>query len=188
MIGKILKKSVVFGAGLIAAVLLHEPAVARAEVSVRIGVGVPAPVVFEAPPRMLYLPDMGFQVAVGVPYDVLYYGSDYYLYRDGVWFVARDYRGPWVVVRDGMLPGQLRRYGWSEIRHSRDVAYRRHDRRYDGRYDWQAPRSRTGVVVFPGRDRDAYDRAPGYGQRPDGYRRDDGRGSDRHRGRGRGRD
>src|SRR2546425_9811538 len=53
---------------------------ARAQVHVNINIGPPAPVIVEAPPQMLFLPDPGVYVAVGVPYDVFFISGHYYYF------------------------------------------------------------------------------------------------------------
>lgn len=121
------------------ALLGHPDTDARAEVSIHIGLGVPQHALFvlDTRPRFVPLPDMGFSVSAGSPYDIIFYGNTYYAFQNGIWYGSGDYRGPWVVLHETRLPAGIRRYRWEEIRRSRDVEYRRHDRRYDGRYDWR---------------------------------------------------
>jgi len=126
----------------ITGVLLGNPATdAKAEVSIHIGLGghAPerAPFMLDTRPSFVILPDMGFSVAVGSPYDIIFFGNYYYAFHGGVWYGSGDYRGPWVVVHESRLPYGVRRHRWEDIRRSRDVEYRRNDRRYDGRYDWK---------------------------------------------------
>ncbi len=126
-------------AGIAGALLGNPAAEAMAELSIHIGVGHPAPpppMVIESRPRFMPLPDMGFAMAVDSPYDIIFFGNAYYTFQNGIWYGSGDYRGPWVVVRDGRLPYAIGRHRWVDIRRSRDVEYRRHDFRYDGRYDW----------------------------------------------------
>jgi hypothetical protein len=136
---------------------------ADAELHVNLNVGVPPVVVQPAPPPVVYAPTpapepevyfdtapqfifspaLGFYVAVGVPYDVVYIGNRYYLNRGGYWYSAPYYNGPWVVTRRGYLPPGLRRHRFEEIRYYRDVEYRGYMRdreHYRGR--WHAPRER----------------------------------------------
>ncbi len=139
----------------IAGALLGSPATdAKAEVSIHIGLGERAPerapFVFDMRPRFVLLPDMGFSVAVGSPYDIIFFGNSYYVFHNGIWYGSGDYRGPWMVVHESRLPYGIRRHRWEEIRRSRDVEYRRHDRRYDGRYDWKDNRGKR----FEGHERD----------------------------------
>ncbi|MEI8102933.1 MAG: hypothetical protein WCG61_05325 [Chlorobium sp.] len=136
-----MSKKLWLAAGIAGTLLGHPSTDAKAEVSIHIGLGerTPerAPFVFDMRPRFIPLPDMGFAVAVGTPYDIIFFGNSYYAFHNGIWYGSGDYRGPWIVVHESRLPSGIRRYRWEEIRRSRDVEYRRHDRRYDGRYDWK---------------------------------------------------
>jgi hypothetical protein len=141
-------------AGITGVLLGNTATDAKAEISIRIGLGghaqERAPFVLDTRPRFIVLPDMGFSVAVGSPYDIIFYGNSYYAFQNGIWYGSGDYRGPWVVVHESRLPYGIRRYRWEEIRRSRDIEYRRHDRRYDGRYDWRDNRRQR----FEGNNRD----------------------------------
>lgn len=98
---------------------------------------VPPPVVIDEPPEFIAPPQLGFHVAVGVPYDMVFIGNTYYLCRNNAWYRAPSYNGPWVGVRYRSLPPGLRRYKMERIRHMRDAEYRvyRGDRdHYRGRY------------------------------------------------------
>jgi hypothetical protein len=122
---------------------------AHAGVNVDINLGIPVPlpptVVVQTPPEFIYSPSLGFYVSVGAPYDIVYLGSDYYLYRDGYYYRSRSYNGPWVGVEGRRLPPGLRRHRYEEIRRYRDGEYRRfnHDRaHYNGR--WYKPGGARG--------------------------------------------
>jgi len=121
----------------IAGMLLGTPtADARAEVNIRIGGGGDRPhFVMHRRPDFIYLPDIGFSVSRGAPYDILYYGDRYYLFNNGSWYRSSDYRGPWIIVSYSHLPSRIRRHHWDDIRRYRDNEYRRHDRRFDRRFD-----------------------------------------------------
>ena len=85
----------------------------------------------------VYPAQLGFYVAVGVPYDLYYVRGNYYLFRDGRWFSAPRSHGPWVVTRYRELPPGLRRHGIERIRAYRSAEYDiyRHDRdNYRGRH------------------------------------------------------
>jgi hypothetical protein len=81
----------------------------------------PAPpeVLFEAPPRFIYSPALGFYVAVETPYDLVFLDGRYYLWNSGFWYTARYYDGPWVVVKARRLPSVLHRSRYEEIRRHR---------------------------------------------------------------------
>jgi outer membrane lipoprotein SlyB len=103
----------------------------------------PAQVVFEAPPRFIYSPALGFYVAVETPYDVVFLDRRYYLWSNGFWYVAPYYNGPWIVVRAGGIPPVLHRFGYKEIRWHREYeyhAYLRDRKHYRGR--WHVPEER----------------------------------------------
>lgn len=124
-----MKKNIWLAAG-IAAMLLGAPSAnAGAEVNINIGGSRPPSFVINTRPDFVLLPGFGFSVSVGSPYDIVYYGNRYYLCQDGVWYRSSQYRGPWVVVRDGNMPYRIRRHRWDDIRSRRDVEYRKHDNR-----------------------------------------------------------
>lgn len=82
------------------------------------------PVVIEEPPLFIEPPELGFHVAVGIPYDVFFIGGSYYLYKENAWYRAPHYRGPWAVTRYNALPWKLRRHSHERVRYYRDAGYR----------------------------------------------------------------
>jgi hypothetical protein len=84
----------------------------------------PPPVVIDEPPEFIAPPELGFYAAVGVPYDLFFVGSRYYLCRGNAWYAAPNYNGPWVSVRYKTLPWSLRRYPSERVRYFRDAGYR----------------------------------------------------------------
>jgi hypothetical protein len=109
---------------------------------------VPPEVYVEESPRFIYSPSLQMYVAVGVPYDLVYNGYDYFYLYGGSWYRGPYYNGPWSFAGRRYLPPGLRRYRADEIRYFRDQEYRRyeHDRnRYDGRFyrpDYRGERRR----------------------------------------------
>ena len=83
------------------------------------------------PPDFLYPPELGFGVAVGVPYDMFYLGDFYYIYRGGGWYRTPSYGGSWVRIRGRELPPELRRYKIARIHEFRDREYRAYSRDRD---------------------------------------------------------
>ena len=83
---------------------------------------------FDSRPDFIYLDDYGFSVSWGSPYDVIYYDDAYFLFQNGRWYRAYDYRGPWGRIRDFDLPPAIRRHSWNDISRRRDFEYRRYDR------------------------------------------------------------
>jgi len=174
-----MRKTVWIAAGIAGMFLGNPVADARAEVGIRIGdvrvgVGDRPHFVIDSRPSFVYLQDQGFAVSVGSPYDIVYYGDLYYLYRDGSWYRSAHYRGPWDYVRERNIPYRIRRHRWDDLRRYRDIEYRRHDRTY-----WE-DRDRH--------DRERYDRDDRRDERRDERRddrRDDRRDGIRPDGRGR---
>ena len=97
---------------------------ARAQVHVNINIGPPAPVIVEAPPQMLFLPDPGVYVAVGIPYDVFFLSGHYYYFHGNNWFWGPGYGGPWTYVEYRGLPPGLQRYKVVRLREYREREYR----------------------------------------------------------------
>ena len=106
---------------------------------------VPAPVVPPPAPVFNFDQDvdfvnpsqLGFYVAVGVPYDLFYVQNSYYLWRDGRWYRAPGSHGPWAVTQYRDLPPGLRKHNIERIRAYRSAEYDRyrHDRdHYRGRH------------------------------------------------------
>jgi hypothetical protein len=110
--------------------LLQAPLLAHADVGFNINVGGP-PVVMYQPPDFLYPPELGFGVAVGVPYDLFYDNGIYYLYRGGGWYRASYYGDNWIKVRKRDIPPELRRYKIARIHQYRDREYRNYQRDHE---------------------------------------------------------
>jgi len=158
-----MKKQIWLAAG-IAGMLLGSPT-ANAEVNVRIGGGDRAPsFVFDRQPNFINVPNLGFSVSIGGSQDVISYNNRYYVNHRGRWYVSSNFRGPWVVIREGRLPRQLIRHRWDDIRRFRDVEYRRHEGRNN--------RDNNNF-----RERDVHDRNNNQNN-PDGRGPNDGRGPD----------
>lgn len=167
---------------LIAAVFLVVTMAVPAYAGVTVGITLPPPpeIVIEAAPRFIFSPELGFHVSVGVPYDIVYIGDQYYLYNNGYYYRSRYYNGPWVGVESRRLPPGLRRHKYQEIRRFRDVEYRRYEgnrEHYRGRWHNPAERQREGVR--PGEGRHGGDR-PGEGRRDEGRHGEGGHGEGRH--------
>ena len=108
----------------VAALLFQAATLARAsDVSFSINVGGP-PIEITQPPDFIYPAELGFGVAVGVPYDMFYLDGVYYLYRGGGWYRTSYYGGSWMKVRSRELPPQLRKNKIARIHALRDREYR----------------------------------------------------------------
>lgn len=143
-----------------AVVLFQTTSVAHAaDISFSINVGGP-PIVISQPPDFLYPPELGFGVAVGVPYDMFYLNGIYYVYRGG-WYRTTAYGGNWVKLREREIPPEFRRYKIAQIHSFRDREYRVYQRDHD---HYRGQHFRPGGQ---GREERHEMRAPGHGERGD---------------------
>jgi len=97
----------------------------------------PPEVYFEEAPQFIYSPELNMYVAVGVPYDLVYTGRDYFYFSGGRWYRGPYYNGPWAFAPRRSYPQAFLRYRINDIRRHRDVEFRRyeHDRtHYEGRF------------------------------------------------------
>jgi hypothetical protein len=97
----------------------------------------PEPIVLGSAPQFVYVPQTGLYVAVGVPYDLVYTGSEYFYRSGGHWFRSAYYNGPWVFATREFYPASLIRFNIGDIRHYRDYEFRqwqRNGRRYRGHF------------------------------------------------------
>ena len=106
-----------------AVVLFGTASMAQAGIGFSINVGGP-PIVISQPPDFIYPSELGFGVAVGVPYDMFYDSGIYYVYRGGGWYRTSAYGGSWVKIGQRQLPPNLRRYNINKIHSFRDREYR----------------------------------------------------------------
>ena len=100
--------------------------------------GPPPPEIYiEEAPQFIYSPALNMYVAVGVPYDLIYTGNEYFYFYGGRWFHGPYYNGPWVFAPRRIYPPIFLRYRIGEIRHFRDAEFRRYEHNrahYDGRF------------------------------------------------------
>ncbi len=127
----------------------------------------PAPVVV-APPSMVWVPQVGAYVALGLQQPVFYLGGLYYHFVAGNWYAGPSYGGPWRPA--GPPPGALRRF------HDRDwQRYQYMAREHEGQPHWRQFRPGPERGGPPrGREDGRWQGGPGPG--------DHGRGPDRGRG------
>lgn len=97
---------------------------APAQVNVNVHIGPPPPVVVQAPPTMVLMPEPQTYVAVGVPYDIYFVSGRYYYLHGNHWFWGPAYGGPWTYVAVEKLPPGLRRYKVKQLHEFRDREYR----------------------------------------------------------------
>ncbi len=84
--------------GLVAVALAGSPVSGQAQVSVNIGINLPAP------PSFVIVPGTPVAYAPAVPANYFFYGGQYYVFTNGFWYVAPMYNGPWVVVSPAYIP------------------------------------------------------------------------------------
>ena len=168
-----------------AVALLQTASMAQASgISFNINVGGP-PIVISQPPEFIYPSELGFGVAVGVPYDMFYNSGIYYIYRGGGWYRTSSYGGSWVKIRHRELPPELRRYKIAKIHEFRDREYRSYSRdrnHYQGKRFIPAVKGREENRGMRGNGNEG--RQDVRGQRPDerrdnNERRPDERGGER---------
>jgi len=85
--------------------------------------------VIDIRPDFIELPDQGFAVSIGSPYDIITYDNWYYINQNGSWYRSSDYRGPWVDIEENALPARIRRHRLEEIRGFRDTEFRNNESR-----------------------------------------------------------
>jgi hypothetical protein len=96
----------------------------------------PAEVYVDEAPQFLWSPELNMYVAVGVPYDLMYNGADFFYFYGGRWYRGPYYDGPWRPLARRYYPAAFLRFRIGDIRRYREVEYRRfdHDRgHYNGR-------------------------------------------------------
>jgi len=81
------------------------------------------------PPIFVMPPELGFYVAVGVPYDLFFVNNVYYVCRGDIWYSSTYYNGPWRRIYYSEIPFVFSRYPFERIRYYRDHYYN-HYRRY----------------------------------------------------------
>ncbi len=130
-------------------------------VSIQLNIGAPPPVYAPAPgypqmvaapaPPMVWLPQLGAYVALGIQQQIFYLGGAYYYFDRGGWYSGRDYGGPW--RRLDRPPGQLRHFDGRDWGRYQDEA-RSHANEEHWRQFRPAPQQRwngTEHRQFPGR-------------------------------------
>ena len=72
---------------------------------VQVGVNIPVPPVLSVQPPLVVVPTAPqVQYAPQAPYDVFYYGGEYYTYQQNGWFKTQRVGKPWVVVQQERVP------------------------------------------------------------------------------------
>ncbi len=95
-----------------------------AQVNVNVNIGQPAPVVLHAAPTMVFLPEPGIYMAVGVPYDIFLINGRYYYFHGNNWFWGPGHGGPWTHAGFNTLPPGLRKFKVVQLREFGDREYK----------------------------------------------------------------
>jgi hypothetical protein len=120
-----MKKNIWFVAGIVGVLFGSLPLNSQEGFSMSPRRGGGVSIVIGSQPNFIDLPDQGFSVSVGSPYDIVRYDDRYYVYQDGSWYNSRDYRGPWVIIQQDRLPDRIRRHRPEDIRRYRDTESQR---------------------------------------------------------------
>jgi len=99
------------------------------------------PVAVKVAPDFLFPEQLGFGVAVGVPYDMMYLAQGYYYWQGGVWYRGPSFRGPWTELGISQLPPELRKQTLARIRELRNREFRAY---WKNKEKYQGKRFRPG--------------------------------------------
>ena len=99
-------------------------------INVNIG-NAPEQIILAEPPVFIAPPALGFYTAVGIPYDIFLVDSNYYINRNGAWYIGSGYNGPWAAVQYAQLPRGLRQQKYEQIIRIRDEEYRIYEQDQD---------------------------------------------------------
>ena len=80
------------------------PAVAEVNVNIRIG---PPAVVVAVPPEMIVVPHTMVYFAPDIEGDLLFHAGFWWTPKEGRWFRAKGYKGPWVIVEQRYVPVEI---------------------------------------------------------------------------------
>ena len=102
-------------------------------------------IVISSRPSFIDLPDQGFSISIGSPYDIINYDNGYYIYQKNSWYRSSDYRGPWMVIREKNVPDKIRHHRWEDIRRYRDIeSQKRNNRNNPGQQNDDRNRNNNG--------------------------------------------
>ena len=87
-------KKLLFGAMLLV-LAISVPISTMGQVSVQIGIPLPPPIAFSAPPETVLLPGTGVYAAPGVAADLFFFDGWWWRPWGGRWYRSRDYRSGW---------------------------------------------------------------------------------------------
>jgi hypothetical protein len=75
--------------------------VGDAQVGVNIGINLPGP------PSLVIIPQTPVAYAPAAPANLFYYGGQYYVFTNNVWYAGPTYNGPWGVIAPGYVPAPI---------------------------------------------------------------------------------
>jgi hypothetical protein len=84
--------------GLVLLALSGSASLGNAQVSVNIGINLPAP------PELVPVPAIPVMYAPGVGANYFFYEGGYYVFANGGWYVSPRYNGPWALVAPEFVP------------------------------------------------------------------------------------
>jgi hypothetical protein len=88
--------------------MLVRPVLAQVDVDIHIGVPVPPVVVFHSEPEVVVVPRTSvYYVPAVTEYDMYRFGPYWYINRDGYWYRAKAYRGPFNGVEYNHVPREI---------------------------------------------------------------------------------
>lgn len=117
---------------LLAAALMGAPLAQAADVGfnldLHVGSHPESLIVVRERPMFLAPAELGFHVAVGVPYDMFMVSGSYYVCKDNRWYRGPGYNGPWEGVGPKHLPRGLAKKRYRDILRARDAEYARYNK------------------------------------------------------------
>ncbi len=84
--------------GITILMLIGVPSLGYPQVSVNIGINLPAP------PPLVPVPATPVLYAPSVGANYFFYGRDYYVFANGGWYVSPGHNGPWALVAPEFVP------------------------------------------------------------------------------------
>jgi hypothetical protein len=87
--------------GFVLATVIGAADPSQAQVSVNIGINLPAP------PPLVAIPQSPIAYAPNVDGNYFFYGRQYYVFVNGVWYVSPGYNGPWTALAPEYVPRPL---------------------------------------------------------------------------------
>jgi hypothetical protein len=117
---------------------------ARAQVRIDIGINLPGP------PTLIAVPGLPVYYAPHAPANVFLYGTPYWVFANGGWYIGPTWSGPWAVAAPGYVPAPILRipvryypvppahwHGWRregppqwEVRYGREWREEAHERNW----------------------------------------------------------